>query len=334
MRTIYNTNGTDVTSTVKAYLLANRTLLVRELWWFQFVNSFSYNPYGYLLNYYYANAEWPIAVNWAQKTTQLANINATFLPVGGNGFKGVRRGNLTYGIGFEDNPLDATFLFDNTTQIYPDVNAAAITFKQCVSRGYLFERPVWLYRAFLSDPQTLLGTTLMFRGYIRGSELTRDSIKLTCASLMDQFQNTQVPTQTVQPGNRRAPYLPGYGGNIGSLTGLPGGTPTDLLFTHAVGDMPIPSDGALRDCCMVAGSVFQYSPGTNATPPPTLVPIRDNKFISGVEHIYPYEPVDVGMIYTTGVYTYFVSNAAPITNTGPDHATGFPNVPPPELGGL
>jgi hypothetical protein len=67
--------------------------------------------------------------------------------------------------------------------------------------------PVTMYRFFMPTPgdTTTFGAAVMFRGRISEMQVGREDIKLTVSSLMQVFKQ-KVPSQTIQPGNRWAPF--------------------------------------------------------------------------------------------------------------------------------
>jgi hypothetical protein len=67
--------------------------------------------------------------------------------------------------------------------------------------------PVTMYRFFMpteGDTDTF-GGAVMFRGRMSEFNVDREDVKITVSSLMEIFKQ-KVPTQTIQPGNRWAPF--------------------------------------------------------------------------------------------------------------------------------
>jgi hypothetical protein len=71
--------------------------------------------------------------------------------------------------------------------------------------------PVTMFRTFIpaDNPTDLTsyGCAVMFRGRINSMTVDKEDVKITAASLMEIFKQ-KVPTQTIQPGNRWAPFAP------------------------------------------------------------------------------------------------------------------------------
>jgi hypothetical protein len=261
----------------------------------------------------------PVSVNSIQAgPNNIQVINATFLPTK------IQRGNLNYQIGFQAESCEVTWWPNDTTYWTSSLGAAntVLNWRRALTIGLLSECPLWIHQAIWSDSSTLLGTVLKWRGIIRKVESTRDYVKITVASLLDLFQQSQVPSQVIQSGNRQPAYL-GVG-NIGSLQGLLGSSTTqDLQFT--AGGSP-PADHSLADKYIIAGAAFNYIP-TNRDVQPTFYRIRDNVTVSGTIHVYLYEPLYSIYLIGNGTYVYYCSQQS---LTG--GASGFPYVPPPETG--
>lgn len=333
MRTVYDSAGIDVTSTVQAYLQANRSLLIRELFWLECINFWSYNPSADPRDFFFTSSDFPIAVTKVQKDAgPPVTVNALFIPLPGKtSGKPIKRGQLSYGIGFSDQSVDVTFYPDDSLTIDGGVGiATTLTFKQAMAAGYFREAPFWIYRAYFSSSTVLLGTTLIFRGFIRGVKCQRDSVTVTLSSLLDLFQQVQAPVQTIHPGNRLAPFLPAPNPHfISSGIGVPGSTPTDLTF--APGGSP-PATNAWKDKYLLCGSPFNYIPVSNRSQP-VAIRIMGNEVIAGVLHIYPYEPViPVELVMQQGITIYSQAPVDSAVGAGVNFAPGFDKVPAPESG--
>lgn len=291
--------------------------------------------------------------------TNFGALAGTFLDASGNVVQGpfiigtglnipVPQGASQLTLGCNDNGLDDTDNggvwmvwvsgYGNVAQPYYP------TLQQAFSAGMFDECNVNLYRAFFNgDPKqggSLLGTTLMFRGFVREAESAQDHVKLSLASLLDLFQEVQLPTQIVQPGNRTTPYVPsGVSYSVNTID-LVNSTPSVLRFS-AGSSVP---DHALQDGYLRTGGPNSYTSPTSWTPvnnqpPPVFLRIRDNATISGVLYIYLYEPTvipianigrgygDRGQVVNIGV-DLLLQN--PLSNSY--GAPGFPSVPPPEIG--
>lgn len=217
-------------------------------------------------------------------------------------------------------------------------NQTQPTWQQGLAAGMFDECSTNIYRAFFNgDPKqggTLLGTTLMYRGFIREAETAQDHAKLTISSLLDLFQEVKVPTQIIQPGNRTTPYVPS--GVTYTVSGLDtiNSTASVLRFSSGGGI----ADHALQDAYLLTGGVSSWTP-VNGQPPPVFLRIRDNVTISGVLYVYLYEPtiipipqIGAGFGATGGSISLNVGILLqkPLSNSY--GAPGFPSVPVPEIG--
>ena len=106
--------------------------------------------------------------------------------------------------------------------------------------------PVTLFRFIMPTlgDVTSYGAAVMFRGRVSELEVDRLAVKLTASSLMEIFKQ-KVPSQTIQPGNRWAPFnfnpTPDY---------IVAGTPTGSFnwFTLPITWSPSrPADGVLDE---------------------------------------------------------------------------------------
>lgn len=67
---------------------------------------------------------------------------------------------------------------------------------------------LWATSTVQAKDPYLVGTTLMYRGFIRETEATPEYLKIKLGSLMQIIQDLQVPTQLIMPGNRDVQFLP------------------------------------------------------------------------------------------------------------------------------
>ncbi len=85
--------------------------------------------------------------------------------------------------------------------------------KQSFAQTDWYLAPVTILRFFIPSPQqspgpldvTSYGAAVMFRGRVSQFIVDKEQVKVDVASLMEIFKQ-KVPTQTVQPGNRWAPF--------------------------------------------------------------------------------------------------------------------------------
>lgn len=345
MRSIYDSiTGNDVTSTVQAELLAGRTFFTRYLFRFQVLGFWFTNGQNNFVDFAFTT-DFPIFVNKYQVGAVgavqigpysggvLQNTGITFLP---DQFD--LTGALDYSIGFEDHPAEVTWYIDDTKN-YTGTSSSALnavtspsglTMKQAMIMGAFNEVPFWIHQALFSgDPTkggTFLGTVLMFRGYIRKVVPTKNSLILSIASLMDVFQQTQIPTQTFTPNCRAVPFLPAAGGtyaghwsSVATIT-----SPTQITFNIGA-TLSIPED-ALRDYYIgftsnVGGGVLPWGTGV---PPAPFFRIRGNVATntSSTVTCYFYEPPIVPA----------TPSDIPVMGQASQSALphGFPYIPPPE----
>jgi len=345
MRTVYDINGNDVTTSVSAAMFSSTVMPICDLYWFRYIDP-KHSSIASVIHYtdlFMTSGPFPVGVNKVQQLagpSGLATINATFIPAR------IKRAALNYEIGLKDQSVDVTWYIDDSKTL----TSVAWGFKWAFLSGYFDESPIWIYKAIFSPPATpnaqpiFLGTTLMWRGFVRDVQADRGQVVLTVGSLMHLFQNTQIPTQTIQPGNRLPPYLPtGPGGNtighpLSGVVVFSTSTPTDIqLDFSTLGGSLIP-DHAWRDWYFtvinnVPPNLFAAS-STSGSPQPQLFRIRDNLTTNSPStntlHIYPYEPINpVLLVAAPDNASHFITIYPPQSLTG--GAPGFPYTPPPEI---
>jgi len=350
MRKIYDPiTGSDVTSTVQTTLQSGRTLVTAYLYRTTFQIFWNYNPYGSFGSYTFTDADFPIFVNWMQIDNGAAKqighwLHDNLIPTGLNFYpEPITHDKLSYGIGFEDKPVEIDWAIDDS-KVYNVVEESSLggvfnttigelqspancTVKQGMQMGFFTDCPFWIHEAVFTDfPSrggTFLGTTLMFRGYIRGVTATRSRMKLKLSSLMDVFQSVQVPTQTITPNNRALPYIPlaigTYGGDFA------GGTPiTERVISFTTAET-IPA-GALQDYWLTfnPASYAGFSPYKSGYPAAPAFRIQGNDASSaGSVTVYFYQPYALPNPYAA------VTVYAQLANVG--GPTGFKYLPPPEM---
>ena len=322
MRTVYASDGTDVTYRVSKLLHGrgyslNSAITLFDLICFQFTNGYS----GGIINTCLTDAPFPIYVDQIQfqsSSAGLFTLNNTYTT---SVFK---RDSYSYAVGTAAETLKLTW--------WPK-NSSALNFQNyrwALSGGYMDGTNVFISRAFCLG-NILLGTTLMWRSWIRDYKVDREKIEFTLPSMLQLFHDTKLPTQLVEVSDRQQPYLPMQNGQqmyTGSA-GPPLGTPQDIHYpipSGAPGITNIVPDHALKDGFFV-GAAQQFI--SNGQTPPPLYRIRDNVTIptSGPRtlHIYPYEPFPLTNL--GGTYNFIVY---PTSITG-GNRPGFPTVPVPEM---
>lgn len=348
MRTIYDpTSGADVTATVQTALRSSRNLFTRWLFRFQSVIFWGYNPYLDDATFSFSN-DFPIFVNmaqvgaagsfqlgtWKNSGSHFTKYGETFIPTQ------MQIEKLEYGIGFEDRPVDLIWYIDDSIDYAGDsafgLSAALsppnMTLKKAFIMGAFNSCPFWIYQALFSDDPskggTFYGTTLMFRGYLTEVKATSSGLVLSLSSLMDVFQQVQVPTQTIMPSSRVAPFIPGAGGTFAtefvSIHQIV--SPTQIIFQpNIIGNVTYAQDD-LRDYWMNFSSasyagIPSYGTGRPAAPSWRILgndAVTNGPYVT----VYFYEaPIIPNNPADCNVYGQVGLSAKPY---------GFPSVPPPD----
>jgi len=357
MRRIYDPqNGSDVTATVQSFLQSGTKLVSSYLYSFSCVNFWDSNPYGNYASFCFTDAEAPLFLKYAQLTPNGASQlgcwggnPATLHPTGLTFIAdNISHDKLSYGIGFEDKPVEITWGLKSATRPYSalmyNTGSSAqywsaisdasypvgLTLKQALAMGLFTEAPFWIHSAIFTDfPRlggTFLGTALMFRGFIRKTAATASQMKISLASLLDVFQSVQIPTQTITPNNRTLPYIPvavsPYADTGSDYISPVFVNPIQLQITTS---QAIPA-GYLQDCFLsfnpqgYAGfSIFKSGYPTSPT-----FRIQGNTAGPGTIQIYFYEPY---------VYPQTASgfNLYQQQTTAGGPIAGFLYLPPPEF---
>lgn len=346
MRQIYNPlTGANVTSTVQADLQAGRTFVTAYLYRWEFMGMFNYNPYGNFSSYCFTDAAFPVFMKYCALDAGAAQ-EIGFTDRAGGFLAGLNFypealyvNKLSYGVGFEDKPAEINWNIKDSTSYgavgntagaftYPENSASPsnLTLKQALAMGIFTENPFWIHQAIFSDfpcnGGSFLGTTLMFRGYIRTVTASRSKLTIQLASLMDVFQQVQVPTQVITPNNRALPYIPAatsaYGVDFSAAV-ING--PQSISFTTAE---TIP-ENAMQDAWMTwVPATFASNPVyLNNTPPAIAFRIQGNTATSGGSvTVYFYEPIQVPIGST--LYNFY----SQLNTQGGNQ--GFLYLPPPE----
>ena len=234
MRTVISNSDADHTAVTQAYLLANRSVIVKDLY-------FLGPPIQYPFAVEDSNTgAFPIVDN----DCAIAYRGITYAPFA------VERGKLTYKIGFEASALQLTvrprsietpasvggsyqrYIANASAEglnvqppyydpyaIFPaETLQPFLNLKQGFSGGDFYLAPFTMTRVFIpqvggtltpvepagTDTETL-GGCVMFRGRVSAVEVDRFEIRLTINSLMQVFQQ-MVPSQTITPGDRSSAW--------------------------------------------------------------------------------------------------------------------------------
>lgn len=313
MRKIYDPfTGADVTTSVQSTLASGRTFFTRFLFRFQVLGFWFNNATNNFVDFCFTT-DFPIFVNkyqiLATGSGQLGPYSGGILQTTGDVFIPDNfqiNGSFNYSIGFQDHPLELTWFINDTIDYagnsgFPLSSAqspSSLTMKRAMLMGAFNECPFWVHQAiYTSDPRTggtFIGTVLMFRGYIRKIIPTSSALILSITSLMDAFQQAQIPTQVITPNCRAVPFLPAAGGTYaGHWTSIAGiVSPTQITFNIGA-TLSIPQD-ALRDYYIgftsnIAGSVLPWGTGF---PPAPFFRIRGNDATTSSTqvNVYFYEP--------------------------------------------
>jgi hypothetical protein len=177
------------------------------------------------------------------------------------------------------------------------------------------------------DGLVLLGTTLMYRGFIRETEAAADYLKVSLGSLMQIVQDTQVPAQLIQANARTNPFLP-FPNVAATLTPYPSaGTIVRVgAKTYTMGGSGI-TVNQLQDCWVTfnpSAADLNFAPQNGL--PPCATPawrIQSNTASSGGSlNVTFYDPPIVpGNIQNINLFS---------PNSQTSGAPGFANVPPPD----
>jgi hypothetical protein len=346
MRRIFSPTGEDVTSTVQGYLTSGQTFVFADLYRFQTVDFIDENTEGAVVDWTYTDGAFPIELDYYQIGWTAGSYVPTLYAVGGATFEpeNISHGNFTYSVGFTTNPVDVTWFIDETKSYGPWVDGEIVpisncswpenlTLKQAMLLGVFDMVPFWIHRAiyypdFPKFGGSLVGTTLMHRGYLRTVAGDSEKVKITIDSLMQVFQDTQVPVQTIMPNSRSALFVPTPDAPAGDTFTDP--TPIDALNLQV--NTPDPVDANLLQDCWAS---FSPSGGAlqgwkSGSPLPPLFRIKGNTAASGgTLQINFYEPYVLGSVPVINIY-----GQNQFSNTS--GAPGFPYVPAAEttLGGV
>jgi hypothetical protein len=357
VRKIYSpTNGSDVTSTVQSYLQEGGAPVTAFLYSFQCQDFWGYNPYGVYAAFCYTDFEANLGITYAQMgpVGSTALTAAFFGPQGPPALPIVFKADniafdkLSYKIGLDDNPVEVNWAMNpgwsysaqeysgGTTIGWSNPSAASyptnLTLKQALTMGAFTECPFWIHEAIFTDfPDrggTFLGTSLMFRGFIRKTSSSFSTLKISLASLMDVFQSVQIPAQTITPNNRSLPYIPlavsPYNDNgLFSHYSAPAFPAPTVLQIDTTYGIPL---NALQDSWInwTPAAFAGYVPYRSGFPTAPSWRIQGNTAGAGTIEIYLYEPY-----IFPGNYGGFNIWAQQNTTGGP--AAGFLYLPPPEF---
>lgn len=319
------------------------------LYQWKFMTCFQFNESGSFSNYCFTDAAWPIRADFMQLDAGAAQPVGIFNRAGGfdSGLTFLPEvlsvDKLGYGIGFEDKPAEISWAIADDIDYQAGflragqftspghvLSPALLTLKQAFLYGMFSEAPFWIHQAvyddFPANGGSFLGTTLMFRGYLRGVSGTRSLLKLRLASLLDAFQGTQVPTQTMTPNNRALPYVPAavsaYGADFSAIVAV-GEQVLEFTTNEAIPENAMQDSWLIFNPATGAGAEA-YTSGTPSAAP---FRIQGNTATTGgspqTVRVYFYETVVLPLLVST------ISVYAQLTSSG--GAPGFPDLPPPEF---
>jgi hypothetical protein len=133
----------------------------------------------------------------------------------------------------------------------------------------------------LAANASLLGTALMWRGFIRKTEAAADYLKISIGSLMQILQDTPVPNQIIEANTRSAPFLPFPNVSGGSLVPLTSGNITRVgAKTYTMGWVPPTGDIVTGATLVSSGNLYKTAivtvsggGGSGCTMLPQILPI-------------------------------------------------------------
>lgn len=367
-RVIYNpATGVINSSSVQTALLTDQTLVICNLYSFANRVFWTYDPTSHVAFWSFTDGDFACAVKYLQLfasgSVQISALNAgnmyytaapggagvTYLPARRTGVGGAlndagfKRGPLTYEVGLAANAPELNWFVDDAADHFAPLSGAytqlinppvaILPMRQAMVNFRAFDDcPFWIHRAIFTDfPNKgglFLGTTLMWRGFIRKVEAAADYLKITLASLMQIIQDTPVPTQIIQANSRTGPFLPFPTVGASTLGPYPsaGSIVRIAAKTYTVSGSGIVAN-QFQDCWVTfnpQASSFNFAPQSGL--PPQATPcwkIQSNTASSGgAVNITFYDPPIVpGNVQNINVFSLA---------SGTIGAPGVGNIPPPD----
>jgi hypothetical protein len=305
MKQILGGNGQDTTATVTAWLKANKTIRLANLYLIGEVDD----PAAYWLTDYEAPLVWSL---WGTFKSTV-----------------ITRGSVSSKIGLEVESLDVTWAPQNTS-----VTSSLATANpyQLARLGAFDNKRGRVWRVYMPTPgdANTFGAMQLFGGFIGDTQSERGKIQFSVNSYL-YVLNQKVPTGLIEVTNTLASYTggtPPSSYNVMPQFSVFAGSSPTVLYADQTSPDPdsIPSANSLTNGYVVfnggAGATLQgiYSIiGRNST-------YRDGNGNSHTE-IQLFSPLPWAP--TPGVDTFYVSGASPINQADGDYY-GFPYVPAPE----
>jgi Uncharacterized conserved protein (DUF2163) len=304
VKTVTGGNGSDTTAAVQAWLAANRSLMLRNLYLIGELED----PAALWLTDHESPLEWSA---WG-----------TFLP------SNIKRGTVSSKIGLEVPKLTITWspkLGSFTSSI------GSASPYQLAQIGMYDNWKVRVWRCFMPTPgdANTFGACELFGGRIGATTIARGKIEWQVTSFLDVV-NQKIPPNVIETTNTLASFKganppPGLS-RIPQFNVISGSTSTVLLL-----DCTFPTAHQIFPSQSLNRGYLVFNGGAGATLAGVFRPIgaNQNVLVGGVHYnqvqIYdalPWPP-------TPGVDTCFVSAAFPLNQADGDYF-GFPYVPDPE----
>ena len=305
MKQIISGAGADVTSTVAAWLKANKTIWLANL----YLIGEADDPRAVWLT------DWESPLCWPVMGTFLSTV--------------IKRGNVSSKIGLEAESLDLTWSPANRANT-SSLNTASPY--QLARLGAFDNKRVRIWRCYMPTPgdANTFGAMELFGGFIGDCASQRGSIHFSVNSYL-YVLNQKVPTGLIEVTNTLASYTggtppPGYS-VLPQFSVFTGSTPT-LLYL----DETTPNPGNIPAGGVFDGGYVVFNAGPDATLAGQFSIVGNSGAFTdgdGNHHValalmnpLPWSP-------TPGVDTCYVSAATPAGQADGDYY-GFTHVPAPE----
>lgn len=304
MKQVIGGDGSDTTAAVKAWLAANRSLALANL-------------------YLIGELEDPAALWLTDYESPL-----TWSPWGTFNPSVIKRGTVSSKVGLEVSALGLTW--SPKPGSFTSTIGSASPY-QLAPLGFYDNQKVRIWRCFLpsrGDANTF-GACELFGGRIADTELSRGKIKWTVNSFLDVV-NQKVPPNVIEITNTLAGYKgatppPGLS-RIPQFNVIAGSTPTNLIL-----DCTFPTAHQIFAQNILSRGYLVFNGGAGATLPGVFSAIGTNQdiLVSGIHYnqVILYTPLPWPP--TPGVDTCFIAAPFPL-NQADGSYFGFPYVPAPE----
>lgn len=315
MRKVIGGNGSDTTSTVKAYLASGREMMLANLYLF----GDPENSKSLWLTDWEGPLCWPV---WSSQKVSPNLVNAFDSAV-------IKRESVTSSVGLEVSTLGVTWSPANSAW---SANVSSANAYQLAQMGYYdnWTARVWTaYMPTAGDANTY-GASELFGGRISDCVVQRGQIRFTINSFLDCV-NEYVPTNVIEVLNTLAAYTgatpPSGEPSIPIFNVIGGGATTN---TQLLLDEISPTPHHIYTTNRVQQGFVVFLAGTGATLAGVWSSIQSNHqyTVNGTNYnlVQLYSPLPWPP--TPGVDKCYISAAAPINRADGDYY-GFPYVPSP-----